>query len=90
MRFERLGRWVFGSMCVLLGYQEAMCADSEKKAVRMDDVVVTAGRREMPMADTPEIIQVVDRKAIEEINPSKTGELLEYLTGAAVETGTGV
>lgn len=54
------------------------------------EIVVTAARRVMPLADTPEVIQLVDRQSIAELKPSRTGEIFDYLTGAAVETGTGV
>jgi outer membrane receptor for ferrienterochelin and colicins len=54
------------------------------------EIVVTAARRAMPLADTPEVIQLVDRHAIAEIKPTRTGEIFDYLTGASVETGTGV
>jgi outer membrane cobalamin receptor len=56
----------------------------------MPEMVVTASRREMPLAGTPDVIQVIDRKTIERIRPLKTGDLLGYVTGVSVETGTGV
>jgi outer membrane cobalamin receptor len=56
----------------------------------LDAVVVTTSRRETALDRVPEIVQVIDRQAIEAINPSTTGELLAYTTGSSIETGTGV
>ena len=56
---------------------------------RLPEVVVTATRRETLLSDAPDVVQVVTRREIEELNPSSTGKLLEYVTGVTVETGTG-
>lgn len=53
------------------------------------EIVVTASRREVLLADTPDIVQVISRKQIESINPSSTGELIQYATGVTRSTGTG-
>jgi len=55
----------------------------------MEDVVVTATRREMLLSGAPDVLQVITRKEIEELNPSSTGQLLEHITGVSIETGTG-
>lgn len=86
---------VLGVACVvLIGAdmlaQEKTAQEKAARNVSLQEIVVTASRREMPLADTPDVIQVIDRKAIEEMKPSKTGDLFEYSTGASVETGTGV
>ena len=59
------------------------------RAVWLDEVVVTATRHETLLSRTPGAVQVITRREIEELNPTSTGELLEYVTGATVETGTG-
>ena len=59
------------------------------KPVWLDEVVVTATRHETLLSRTPGAVQVLTRREIEEIRPSSTGHLLEYVTGATVETGTG-
>ncbi len=63
---------------------------SQPAARSLEEIVVTASRRETPLRDTPEVIQVIDRRAIEAMKPMKTGALLEYIAGTSVETGTGV
>ncbi|MFP4055768.1 MAG: TonB-dependent receptor plug domain-containing protein [Candidatus Brocadiia bacterium] len=64
-------------------------ATEDQEPRRLPEVVVTATRRETLLSDTPDVVQVVTRREIEELKPRSTGELLEYVTGATVETGTG-
>lgn len=52
-------------------------------------VVVTANQVETLMETTPEVVHVVDRKVIDQINPLKTGELIDYANGTSISTGTG-
>jgi len=59
------------------------------EAYDLGEVVVTPTHRETLLVDAPDVVQVVTRKEIEELNPPSTGELLEYVTGVTVETGTG-
>ncbi|MFC1890161.1 TonB-dependent receptor plug domain-containing protein [Thermodesulfobacteriota bacterium] len=59
------------------------------EAVEMDEIVVTATRRETLLSDVPDVLLVITRREIDELNPSSTGELLAYITGTSVETGTG-
>jgi outer membrane receptor for ferrienterochelin and colicins len=56
---------------------------------RLPEVVVTATRRETLLSETPDVVQVITRREIEEVNARSTGELLEYVTGTTIETGTG-
>lgn len=57
--------------------------------VDMQEMVVTASRRPVPLLETVDIVQIIDRATIEAIKPSSTGELLEYVTGTSVSRGTG-
>ena len=68
---------------------EAAENGQQGNAEELGEVVVTATRREMLLSDVPDVLQVITRREIEELNPSSTGELLEYVTGASIETGTG-
>lgn len=61
----------------------------QEDAVEMDEITVTGTRREMLLSDVADVLQVINRSEIEELNPSSTGELLQYVTGTSVETGTG-
>lgn len=61
----------------------------QASALKMDPVVVTATRRSMLFSDVPDVLRVVTRRDLEETNPSSVGEVLEYLPGVSVETGTG-
>jgi len=58
-------------------------------AYKAREILVTATRCELPLRDTPDIVQVIDRERIEALHPKTTGELLEYANGAAISTGTG-
>ena len=64
-------------------------SESEVEDFSVGEVAVTATREERLLSDVPDVLQVITREEIEEINPRSTGELLEYVTGVAVKTGTG-
>jgi len=51
--------------------------------------VIIGSRKEMLLENTPDIIQVIGRRQIDETKPTSTGELIEYASGVCVETGTG-
>jgi outer membrane receptor for ferrienterochelin and colicins len=59
------------------------------QAVRANEIVVTASRIETLLETTPEVIHVINRQDVEEIQPYKTGELLDYVAGVGTATGTG-
>jgi outer membrane cobalamin receptor len=63
--------------------------NSSADSYRLDEVVVTASRYETLLANTPDTVQIISRQDIEEINPTSTGELFRYITGASIESGTG-
>jgi outer membrane receptor for ferrienterochelin and colicins len=65
--------------------QEYFISDS----LLLEEVVITATRQEKLLKKTPEIIRVIGPKEINALNASSTGEILEYVTGINVESGTG-
>ncbi len=89
--------WPVLVLLSLLAAAPAGAQDPEKPADKQDEgqtapprtVVVTAARREMLLSDVTDVLQVVPRREIEEMRPSSTGEILEYVPGARLETGTG-
>jgi outer membrane cobalamin receptor len=54
------------------------------------EVVVTASRIETLLAEVPDVVQVISRQKIDELKPSTTRQLLEYITGPSIADGTGV
>lgn len=52
-------------------------------------ITVTASRNELIYLNKAETVQVIDRKEIETVNSSKTGDILKYSPGASVTGGTG-
>ena len=81
-----IGILCLGILCCTVATEAAeKGGDTEE----LGEIVVTATRREMLLSDVTDVLQVITRKEIEELNPSSTGELLEYVTGASIETGTG-
>jgi outer membrane receptor for ferrienterochelin and colicins len=58
-------------------------------AIELEEVVVTADRREAPLKDTAEVIRVVTEEEIRRMNPTSTGEILETVAGLTTESGTG-
>ncbi|MBT3194049.1 MAG: TonB-dependent receptor [Verrucomicrobia bacterium] len=67
----------------------ATCFGAIAPTTELEEIVVTPSRRDMLLRETSDHIQVINRKQIEQLKPASTGELLEYATGVAVETGTG-
>lgn len=61
----------------------------EAMTEELPQMVVTAGRRDMLLQDTPDIVKVIGRHEIELIQPQSLGDIIEYANGVAVETGTG-
>ncbi|MFW6275891.1 MAG: TonB-dependent receptor plug domain-containing protein [bacterium] len=55
----------------------------------LDEVIITASRNSKLLKKSPEVVQVIDSKDVEQLNVRSTGEILEYLTGVNIETGTG-
>jgi outer membrane receptor for ferrienterochelin and colicins len=55
----------------------------------VEEVIVTSSRNPRLLKSTPEVLNVVTSKDIEQLNVSSTGEILEYLTGVNIESGTG-
>jgi outer membrane receptor protein involved in Fe transport len=72
-----------------LGIWAAAGAAEPAAAPAIDEIVVTASRVEMPLRGTPDIVQTIRREQIAERHPRSTGELLEYVSGTALSTGTG-
>lgn len=55
----------------------------------LNEVVVTSSRNPKLLKKTPEVLHVITAKDIEQLNVSSTGEILEFLTGVNIESGTG-
>jgi len=83
-----LGLCLEGSTLARAG-EPAAATDGQLKPARVRETVVTATRRDTLLSEAPSVIQLVTRQEIEELNPSSTGKLLEYVTGVTVESGTG-
>lgn len=55
----------------------------------LDEIFVISSRNQKLLRKTPEVMHVITSKEIEQLNANSTGEILEYLTGVNVESGTG-
>ncbi len=85
------GTGVVLSLCMLMNANAGEDTPQERltDTVELEDMVITPSRREMLLSETPDFVEVLGREDIEELNPSSVGDLIEYATGVAVETGTG-
>lgn len=63
--------------------------DSIKTIINTSEVEVVSTRNKKLVSKSPEIMQVITAKEIEALNVATTGEILEYLSGVNVESGTG-
>ncbi len=59
------------------------------KEYTLEEIVVISARNRNLLEKTPEVMQVITSKDIEQLNANSTGEILEYLTGVSIESGTG-
>jgi outer membrane cobalamin receptor len=75
---------------IVFGAGTAGSQEATTTAVRAEDIVITASRVETPRRETPDLVQVIDRAAVEEINATTTGELLDYVTGTAPDNPNGL
>lgn len=57
--------------------------------IAIEEVVVSSTRNKTLLKETPEILHIITAYEIAALNINSTGEMLEYLTGINVETGTG-
>jgi outer membrane receptor for ferrienterochelin and colicin len=56
---------------------------------RLNEVMVTSSRNPRLLRKTPEVMHVITSNEIDQMNVTSTGEILEYLTGVNIESGTG-
>ncbi len=76
--------------CIIsLSFCIAESSAETNRSFSVNEILITASRCNLPLRDTPDIVQVVARDEIEKLHPRSTGELLEYVNGTAVSTGTG-
>ncbi|MBU1012496.1 MAG: TonB-dependent receptor [Bacteroidetes bacterium] len=73
-------------LLLLNGYSQT--SDSLKRS-DLKELVVTASRNQKLLTKTPEVMQIITSKDIEQLNVNSTGEILEYVTGVNIESGTG-
>lgn len=78
----------FVFVIVFVKYSNSQTKDSLKH-YDLKEVVITATRIQKLLKKTPEVMHVITSKDIEQLNVSSTGEILEYLTGVNIESGTG-
>ncbi|MGQ1786803.1 MULTISPECIES: TonB-dependent receptor plug domain-containing protein [unclassified Saccharicrinis] len=64
-------------------------SDITSNIYNIDEVVISGSRTPQLLKNTPEIMHIITSKEIEQLNVSSTGEILEYLTGVNIESGTG-
>lgn len=68
----------------------ALATNAQTDSIQsIDEVEVSATRSISPYRDTPEVIRIIGPDEINAISPASTSELLGYISGASVETGTG-
>ncbi|MCF7848004.1 MAG: TonB-dependent receptor, partial [Kiritimatiellales bacterium] len=87
------------AVCMLAGagvcFSETNALPVEVQSTRVTvvqptpEIVISASRCETLLQASADMVQVVDRRDIEESHPFKTGEALEYAPGIGTSTGTG-
>ncbi len=78
---------ILAFVCVSL--KGAAQKDDSLNLYFLDEITITSNRGRKILQKTPEIVHVITSKDIEDLNIRTTGEILEYVSGINVETGTG-
>jgi|AntAceMinimDraft_14_1070370.scaffolds.fasta_scaffold02333_2 outer membrane receptor for ferrienterochelin and colicins len=62
---------------------------SQSNTVLLKEVEVTASRNVRLLKNSPEIVRVINRTEIEQLNANNISEILDHVAGVNIETGTG-
>jgi outer membrane receptor for ferrienterochelin and colicin len=62
--------------------------DSIKK-LDLEEVIITGVYVPRILEETPEVVTIITKKEIEQINPYNLSDLLKHVNGVSIETGTG-
>ncbi|MBF0433466.1 MAG: TonB-dependent receptor plug domain-containing protein, partial [Fibrobacteria bacterium] len=73
----------------LPGFSLADSSSTASPLLEFEKKIVSATRHESPLRNTPSLSHVVTRDDIEKINALKTSDVLQYVAGLNVESGTG-
>jgi outer membrane receptor protein involved in Fe transport len=57
--------------------------------IYLEEVEITSSRSQQLLKNTPAIVRVISKTEIESIKPRSTSEVLDYVAGITIETGTG-
>ena len=78
-------------LCAILLFTLNCYSQSEDSPTmyKLNEVKVTSSRNPKLLRKTPEVMHVITSHDIDQMNVSSTGEILEYLTGVNIESGTG-
>lgn len=63
--------------------------DSLKNIQMLQEVEITSSRNERLLKNSPEIIRVITKQEISQLNTNDIGTILDYVAGVNIETGTG-
>jgi outer membrane receptor for ferrienterochelin and colicins len=77
-------------LALLLVYIQVSFAQNKMNDFQqLPEVQITANRTESLLENTADVVQVVSRTEIERLNLNSTSEILEYVSGINIESGTG-
>lgn len=77
--------WIVVMLALIQIAPSARAAETADESYRLDEIVVTATRREVPAQDVAANITVIDRAAIGHMPAATVGEVLQYIPGVYVE-----
>jgi len=81
---------IFIILAFIISYSNSFSQTTDTlKIINLQELIVTSTRNQKLLEKTPEVMHVITSNDIESLNVGSTGEILEYLTGVNVETGTG-
>jgi len=86
--FGKIRSLIVLGFIIIISNSYAQTSDS-LTSYNLEELLVTATRNQKLLTKTPEVMQIITSKQIEQLNVNSTGEILEYLTGVNIETGTG-
>ncbi len=72
-----------------LMFVSVLTVKSQNDTIMLNEVEVTASRSERLLKNSPEIVRVISKTEIEQLKANDIGEILDYVAGINIETGTG-
>ena len=74
---------------VLIFMTISYCSYSQEDPIILDEVEISSMRNNQLLKNSPEIVRIITSTEIKALNFSDVSDILDYVAGVYIETGTG-